>query len=124
MAIAHDDFSEKNRPEKISPFLSLDECKFAERLAELWDVSPVARGDPSIPPEDRVDEGFLVAYKNANGDPSKLSNYWLRKREGFIARHMKQAEDNHESLYTEDGLTPTRRHLGLIMWAYSPDWQR
>lgn len=118
---ANQDVPDEAVPEHISPFLSLADCEFAERLAELWDVSPVARGDPSIPPEDRRDEGFMVAYKNAGGNPRRLNNYWLRRREGFISRHMEQARLHGESLYESDGVTPTRRHLALMMWAYSPD---
>jgi hypothetical protein len=32
---------------------------------------------------------------------------------------MAQLEDNREALFNKKGL-PTRRHLALIMWAYSP----
>lgn len=45
---------------------------------------------------------------------------WLNRRQGFVARHSAQLSDDP---YTDDG-RPTRRHLGLIMWAASPDPDR
>lgn len=99
-------------PDQISPFLSLDDCLAAEPLAKRLGVSEVARSE----------RGFMTQYKQARGHPERLSDYWIIRREGFIARHMAQVRERGESLYKEDG-TPTRRHLALIMWAYSPDWE-
>lgn len=79
-----------------------------EALARRRKVSEVARGPG----------GFLPAYKRA-GSAAKLPDYWKIKREGFIARHMAQVEDRNEPLWDLDG-RPSRRHLALIMWAYSP----
>lgn len=90
--------------------LSLAEVKRWEPLAASSGVSEVARG-PS---------GFLTAYKRAGGRLDRLSEAWRTKREAFIARHMAQAKD--ERMF-DDGL-PTRRHLALIMWAYSPEAAR
>ena len=92
------------------PFLPLSTIDRFVRLAARLKVSTVARGP----------KGFLTAYRAAGGNPSRLSAYWRRKREGFIARHMAQAIDRHESLFVAGG-APSRRHLALIMWAYSPD---
>lgn len=89
-------------------FLPLATIKRYEIQAKKQGVSEVARG-PS---------GFLPAYKRA-GSAAKLSNYWKTKREGFIARHMAQVEDRNEPLWDTEG-RPSRRHLALIMWAYSP----
>jgi hypothetical protein len=71
-------------------------------------VSQVARGA----------RGFLQAYRRAGGDPNKLSDAWADKRDAFVARHMAQVKKNGESLMSDGA--PTRRHLALIMWAYSP----
>jgi len=90
--------------------LSLAEVKRWEPLAASSGVSDVARG-PS---------GFLTAYKRAGGRLDRLSEDWRAKREAFIARHMAQAKN--ERMF-DDGL-PTRRHLALIMWAYSPEAAR
>ncbi len=65
---------------------------------------------------------FLSAYRRAGGDPVNLSDYWRERREGFIARHMAQVVKRHESLFV--GGKPTRRHLALIAWAYSPQRSR
>jgi hypothetical protein len=89
-------------------FLPLATIARYEPLARKRGVSEVARG-PS---------GFLPAYKRA-GAATKLSDYWRRKREAFIARHMAQVEERNEPLWDLDG-RPSRRHLALIMWAYSP----
>ncbi len=78
-------------------------------LARRLGVSEVARGPG----------GFLPAYRQAGGKVSRLPEYWQRKREAFIARHMAQLVANNEGLYDDEG-RPLRRHLALIMWAYSP----
>ncbi|AET73568.1 hypothetical protein EMVG_00282 [Emiliania huxleyi virus PS401] len=69
-------------------------------------VSKVARGPT----------GFLKVYKSAP-NATLLSQRmfsenvsWLRRREGFIGRHLPQYKKN-----------PTIRHwLALAMWAYNP----
>lgn len=81
-------------------------------LAVRLGVSSVARSP----------RGFLAAYRRAGGQPAKLSERWRRRREAFIARHMAQVRERGEPLW-EGGL-PTRRHLALIMWAYSPSGSR
>lgn len=66
----------------------------------------------------RSPRGFLTAWKRAGGDPAKLSPAWRRRRAGFIARHETQRRRGREPLYA--GGQPTRRHLALIAWAWSP----
>jgi hypothetical protein len=75
----------------------------AERVAVARGVSEVARGP----------RGFLTAWKR--GD---LDTDWCHKREGFIERHMAQVRKRREPLWKNG--EPTRRHLALVMWAYSP----
>jgi hypothetical protein len=96
---------------KSYPFLPLDLVESYEPLAARLGVSIVARHAG----------GFLPIFKHAKGTPSHLSPGWRDKRAGFIARHMAQIEKNREPLYQDDGVTPSRRHLALIMWAYSPE---
>jgi hypothetical protein len=67
----------------------------------------------------RSARGFLHAYQSACGDSRRLSPEWHAKRDGFIAQHMAQVIANNEDLFGDDGW-PTRRHLALIAWAYSP----
>lgn len=85
------------------PWLSLREVKRWEPLATARGVSKVARSP----------RGFLTAYKEGRIDP-----WWVNRRQGFINRHLAQLRRG-EPLWERDG-TPTRRHLALIMWAYSP----
>jgi hypothetical protein len=89
-------------------FLSLATLARYEALARKRGVSVVARSP----------DGFLPAYKRA-GTAAALPDYWRRKREAFIARHMAQVDQRNEPLWDLDG-RPSRRHLARIMWAYSP----
>jgi hypothetical protein len=68
----------------------------------------------------RSPRGFLTAYRRARGNHELLNDGWIARREAFIARHMAQLVLNNESLYDKSG-NPTRRHLALVAWAYSPD---
>lgn len=104
---SHLDAMERQQNPRGHDALSLAEIKRWEPLAASSGVSDVARG-PS---------GFLTAYKRAGGRLDRLSEAWRARREAFIARHMAQAKN--ERMF-DDGL-PTRRHLALIMWAYSPE---
>lgn len=67
----------------------------------------------------RSPRGFLTAYRRARGDPRRMDPAWVKRRSDFIHRHMAQVEKRDEPLW-RDG-EPTRRHLALIAWAYSPD---
>ena len=89
-------------------YLSLEKVKGYEPLAKDRGVSTVARSP----------RGFLTQYKRVGGVASQLPELW-KKRILFIKRHLAQLVKNEESLFRKDG-TPTRRHLALIMWAYSP----
>lgn len=77
----------------------------------------------------RSPRGFLTAYRNNDGNPWTMGvdrasgQPWWRKREGFVARHVKQARDAGEALWDSRG-EPTRRHLALVAWAYTPDRRR
>ena len=93
-------------------YLSLSTIARFEPLAKKRGVSEVARGP----------RGFLPVYKRA-GSVAKVDDYWRDRREAFIARHMAQVEQHNEPLWDTDGL-PSRRHLALIMWAYSPNADR
>lgn len=93
-------------------YLTLACVKSFENQARSRGVSKVARSK----------RGFLTAYKRAGGDPKRLPPAWRRKRDAFVARHMAQVKKRREPLY-ENG-RPTRRHLALIMWAYSPQGSR
>ena len=80
-------------------WMSLSSVLKWENEAKDLGVSKIARSK----------SGFLTAYKRyktKNNMPEK----WVKKRNGFIARHMAQYKKN-----------PTyRRWLALVMWAYKP----
>jgi len=90
-------------------FVSLPVVETFVPMMERRHVSEVARSP----------RGFLAAYREAQGRKSRLSPAWLARREGFISRHMAQVIANDESLFDYRG-QPTRRHLALLAWAYSP----
>lgn len=115
------------------PFLPLKTVEQFEDYAEYRKVSKVARGEKK---SSQSDMGFLEAYKKVKGNKEKLKNFpikkekkdgqdWWERRNNFCARHNKQMknEDKYEKEGKYKGL-PTRRHLGLIMWAYSPDSEK
>ena len=93
----------------MRPYLSLATIdRYAADMARRG-VSDVARSR----------RGFLTAYRRAGGDTDRLSEYWQVRRDGFIARHMAQVRERGEPIFEDSG-EPTRRHLALIAWAYSP----
>lgn len=112
---------------KASPYPFLDVRTITAHLPEIYDrnVSVVARGDG-----DKI--GFLDVYRyDANGKPSQLLNFkasknrsWLEKRDAYITRSLAGAMDTPaKDRWWKNG-RPTRRHLALIVWAYSPTPRR
>lgn len=103
----------RNRPRE-NPSYSFLPLKTVERyvaMAAKRGVSEVARSS----------RGFLTQYRRHGRQG--LDPHWARKREGFIARHMAQVSMRREELFDANG-QPSRRHLALIMWAYSPTPQK
>lgn len=101
----------------LDTWLPLELCERFVAMAEKRGVSEVARSD----------SGFMGWYRRAGGDPAKMQalfysdkQSWFDRRNNFVKRHMAQMLANQEPLWEADG-SPTRRHLALIMWAYSPD---
>lgn len=97
-------------------WLDLDTVLAAVPAAAANDVSEVARSR----------RGFVAAYRDADGDPNALARDghsgqdWRARRNAFVARHT--AQGDAEGYWS--GGAPTRRHLALVMWAYSPDPKR
>ncbi len=98
-------------------FMTLKDVLAFEPLAKSRGVSEVARSAA----------GFLGQYKRVRGNPKALETLWyserqswMRRRNNFVKRHMAQVEKQGEPLWEKNG-NPTRRHLALIMWAYTPD---
>jgi hypothetical protein len=110
----------------MTPALPLSDIDPWEPLAERWHVSEVARGKkkPALRGNMPSDwpRSFMLVYRRAGGKVSRMPMWWQQERERFIARHMAQVEAKGEPLW-KNGL-PTRRHLALIFWAYSPSPRR
>tara|TARA_R100000406_G_C3114280_1_gene125142 strand:+ start:1866 stop:4082 length:2217 start_codon:yes stop_codon:yes gene_type:complete len=112
-------------------WLSLNDVLRSVPAMDRYHVSEVARG---VQPSKQTKEGFVEAYIASNGSISKMkkrltgrNNHetWSDRRNQFIARHLEQmrANDTYSTGWTPKG-EPTRRHLGLIAWAYSPSPKR
>lgn len=117
------------KPEKRHhPYMNLAAANFFLPYAKERGVSKVARGESK---STVTKEGFMQAYARVKGDPKKLvtrmatpNQSWAVRRDNFVARHMAQMTLHGEKLWETSGKHkgwPTRRHLGLIMWAMTPD---
>jgi hypothetical protein len=100
------------------PALSLDKVRKWAPVAAARGVSVTARGRG----------GFLPAFRRAGGrlgdmGTAKDGQRWTKKRRDFLRRHLTQVIETREPLFQADG-TPTRRHLALICWGYSPAARR
>jgi hypothetical protein len=82
------------------PWLRLSEIRKYEHEMERLGVSEVARSW----------RGFLTEYKRVGGRRDRMSLWWQRRRDGFIARHLVQF-NIHPTL---------RRWLAMVAWAYRP----
>lgn len=83
---------------KEYPYMPLSEAMKYEPEMRRLGVSKVARSPG----------GFLHNYRKIGGDQKLLTDYWRKKRNGFISRHMAQYK-----------IHPTyRRWLALVAWAY------
>tara|TARA_Y100000593_G_C4069298_1_gene218335 strand:+ start:145 stop:507 length:363 start_codon:yes stop_codon:yes gene_type:complete len=88
-------------------------------------VSPTARGSN---PE-KI--GFLEVYEQVDGRPTELKKImasrntsWFEKRNNYIKRSLAGAAAYPASTRWWKNGRPTRRHLALIVWAYSPTPKR
>jgi hypothetical protein len=88
--------------------------------AHRWETVAAAQGVSAVA---RSARGFMRAYQRA-GTWSKLPEFWKRRRNAFVARHMAQVPMTGEDLWKVDRKTgkrvPSRRCLALIMWAFLP----
>ena len=53
---------------------------------------------------------FIDQFRKVKGNPSLLPEFWQKKRNAFISRHLAQYKIDHGK----------RRRLALIAWAYNP----
>jgi hypothetical protein len=90
-------------------------------LAIVETFVPVAR-ELGICTGARHPRGFLAAYRRAGGDHGKLPRKWLDLRSRTVAGLIAAARRASEPWW--DHGVPTRRHVALIMWAFSPTPRR
>lgn len=113
---------------RSAPYMTLAAANFFLKYAKARGVSKVARGEAK---SSATSMGFMQAFAKAKGDPKKLTKMqatanqtWAERRDNFVRRHMAQVTLHGEKLWETAGRykgQPTRRHLGLIMWAMTPD---
>jgi len=83
-------------------------------LMDSQGVSLVSRGLKS---STQTDGGFLGAFFDRRLDNLATKNQtWRQRRRGFILRNWREGR----RLYKDDG-SPTRLHLALVAWGFSPD---
>jgi hypothetical protein len=95
-------------------FLPVETVLACVPLARAIGVSEAARGR----------RGFVAAYEAA-GSHNALGEDWKAKRSLILERHIDNDCDRWEQdrMMWQGGL-PTRLHLLLVMWAYSPTSDR
>lgn len=100
------------------PWLPLYLCEAVEGYAAKRGVSEIARSG----------RGFLTAYKVVSGEPAMLGRdphsgkHWTEVRRLFVNRMIQAAKKGNERMWLprRKGEVPSRRHLALAMWGYSP----
>jgi hypothetical protein len=124
------DYKNKKSRESNYKFLELETIIKYEKIAEEYGVSEVARG---LKPSIKSDEGFLKVYKRVK-KPYKLQYMPIKKsrpqgqdyysfRNSFIKSRLGQMKAAKTKLFYTEGKykgLPTKQHIILIMYAYSP----
>ena len=116
---------------KKLPYLPLSLVNSYEKLANYYNVSRKARG---LEKPTTSNEGFLVVYRKIKGNGSLMKDIpckktklngvnWDRKRAievyGKLGQLKRMKLDFFHKSGTLKGL-PTKIHINMIMWAYSP----
>jgi hypothetical protein len=114
------------------PYMTYKQIKALEFLAEFYDISLKARG---LQKPTTSDKGFLPIWKEVKGDKKRLRNYpikanvpngqtWDKHRNFFIVRRLSMIKNAKDALYYTSGPfegLPTKLHVNMMMWGYSPD---
>ena len=117
--------------EKHLPYLPLSLVNSYEKLADYYNVSRKARG---LEKPTTSNEGFLVVYRKIKGNGSLMKNIpckktkvngvnWDRKRAIEVYGKLGQSQRMKLDLFHKSGDLkglPTKIHINMIMWAYSP----
>lgn len=134
-----DDYKSNNRSEKEQrPYLTPKQLDQLEFLAEYYKISEKARG---LEKPTKSDKGFKVIWETstnkggANGDKKRLRNMpikasvpdgqtWDKHRNQYLTRRLSMVKNAKDDLYYTSGKhkgLPTKLHVNMMMWAYSPD---
>ena len=108
------------------PFLKMDFIKKFYPLANKYKVSEKARG---LKKPKTSDKGFLQVYSKVK-NPNELKDCpvkkskpdganWFKTRENRLNAKMGQMKSMNIKYFDKEGV-PTKMHVILIMWAYSP----
>lgn len=104
-------------------YLDLKVIKKYEKYADYYNIARICRG---LDKSTKTKEGFLVVYKRLK-DHNKLKNIyatknttWDKYRTNYVNAKLAQMKKNKIALYDDKGI-PTKMHIILIMWGYSPD---
>jgi hypothetical protein len=97
-------------PPVDTAFLDLE---LSERFAPVARLLNLSMARPT-----RRTRSFLAAYRAADGDPSRLPKRWHHLRRRVLTRLMNAAKREGDPMWRYG--VPTRRHVALICWGYSP----
>ena len=86
------------------------------RFVERW---VKAAKEENIAEARKGNASFLAAYRRAKGRPERLTENWHEARERFLKKEIAAIKLSGEHLFDRKG-RPTRRHLSMILWAFSP----
>ena len=126
-------YKTQNLATKLSKsYLSPSQISSLEFLAKYYDISKKARG---LEKPTTSDEGFLVIWRKVKGDKKQLRNYpvkqsvpqgqtWDKQRNNYITRRLSMIKNAKDKLYYTTGPykgLPTKLHVNMMMWGYSPD---
>jgi hypothetical protein len=114
------------------PYMTYKQIKTLEFLAEFYDISHKARG---LQKPTKSDKGFIPVWKEVKSDKKLLRNYpikesipqgqtWDKHRNFFIVRRLSMIKNAKDVLYYTTGPftgLPTKLHVNMMMWGYSPD---
>jgi len=117
--------------EKELPYLPLSLVESYEKLANYYNVSRKARG---LEKPTTSNEGFLVVYRKIKGNGTLMKNIpckknklngvnWDRKRAIEVYGKLGQVKRMKLDFFHKSGVLkglPTKIHINMIMWAYSP----
>lgn len=126
-------YKSKQRNTKESyPYLSPQNIRKLEFLAEYYNISRKARG---LEKPTKSDKGFLPIWESVKGDKKQLRNLpikktvpngqtWDKHRNFFIVRRLSMINNARDKLYYTSGPNkglPTPLHVNMMMWGYSSD---